>query len=349
MRTSPPLLLAAAIAGASFPGEASAALARIPHEIVPSVASAVLLTAPPADKFPASVLALSPGLVVPSSRCAAPARLPALASVLPAAEAPVAAATAGSSAASREPLESSASSSRARFEGPAAAAGASADSEIAPVAAPAASGHLHASLRHTTALKRSIAVGAIAAALEFAGGVFTGTLALKVDALHLISDRVLDAGVLFAAWVSRRAPNTAHGWLKSEALVPFVGALALAGMGLAMIPGAAAAFLHPAPVAGWSVLGFAAVSVISNLCSAAILRDHHGHIGVRGAFQHAVADAFGTFLVMIAGGAGLLFGWTFLMPFATAVLIAMLLRVAWNMGRPAWDALLDAAPPRAGR
>jgi cobalt-zinc-cadmium efflux system protein len=206
---------------------------------------------------------------------------------------------------------------------------------------------LAASPLHAAALKSSIAVGLTFAAIEFAGGLFTGTLALRADALHLAGDRALDAAALFAMWIARRPPTSrkTYGWLKAEAVFSLIGSLGIAAMGAAMVPGAVSAFLHPVPAGGWSVLGFAALSVISNLASAAMLRRHQdGHLGVRGAFLHALTDAVGTFGVMIAAAASLLWGVTWLMPLATAAMVVMVLRVAWELGRPAWDVLLDAVP-----
>ena len=206
---------------------------------------------------------------------------------------------------------------------------------------------LAANAQHGTALKSSIAVGLSFAALEFLGGLLTGTLALKVDALQLAGDRALDAAALFAVWLARRPPTSrkTYGWLKAEAVISFVGALVLAAMAVGMAPGVIAGFLHPAPVAGWGVLGFAAFGVASNLFSAAVLSRHQkGHQGVRGAFLHAVTDAFGTIGIMIAAAASLLWGWSFLVPAATAALVLLVLRVAWALGRPAWNVLIDSAP-----
>lgn len=206
---------------------------------------------------------------------------------------------------------------------------------------------LAASPLHAAALKSSIAIGLAFAAVEFAGGLMTGTLALRADALHLAGDRALDAAALLAMSIARRPPTSrkTYGWLKAEAVFSFVGALAIAAMGAWMVPGVYEAFLHPAPAAGWSVLGFAALSIVSNLASAYMLHRHQGaHLGVRGAFLHALTDAVGTFGVMVAAAASLLFGWTFLLPVATAAMVVMVLRVSWELGRPAWDVLLDSVP-----
>lgn len=206
---------------------------------------------------------------------------------------------------------------------------------------------LAASPLHAAALKSSIVVGLTFAVVEFAGGLFTGTLALRADALHLAGDRLLDAAALLAMSIARRPPTSrkTYGWLKAEAVFAFAGALGIAAMGLSMVPGVYEAFVHPAAASGWSVIGFAALSIVSNLISASMLHRHRAeHMGVRGAFLHAMTDAVGTFGVMLAAAASLVFRWTWLLPLATAAMVAMVLRVAWELGRPAWDVLLDSVP-----
>jgi cobalt-zinc-cadmium efflux system protein len=47
---------------------------------------------------------------------------------------------------------------------------------------------------------------------------------------------------------------------------------------------------------------------------------------------------------MLAAAASLLWGWSWLMPLATAAMVVMVLRVSWELGRPAWDVLLDSVP-----
>ena len=139
-------------------------------------------------------------------------------------------------------------------------------------------------LRQSAALKKSIAVGLSFAAVEFAGGAMTGTLALKADAAHLASDRVIDAAALLATSLGHRLPFGE----KTEAAFTLMGSFVIAGMGVGMIPGAVNGFLHPAPAASVSLLT----------------------------------------------------GRTFLMPAATAATVALVLRVAWETGKPAWKALL---------
>ncbi len=200
---------------------------------------------------------------------------------------------------------------------------------------------------HAGALLASIGVGLLFAGVEFTGGLLTGTPALCADALHLAGDRVADASLLYGMWRARRPPTSdkTFGSLKDAAALSLVGAVVIGVIGLAMLPAVHEGFVHPVAAHGWGVIGFAAFSIVSNSISAIILLRKSGHGGVRGVFMHALADAVGTFFIMLAVALNLLWGWTILMPLATLLVSVMILHVAYSeIGRPAWKLLADAVP-----
>ncbi|MDX6770097.1 MAG: cation diffusion facilitator family transporter, partial [Elusimicrobiota bacterium] len=210
----------------------------------------------------------------------------------------------------------------------------------------------------SSALKRSVAVGLFFAALEFAGGVFTGNAALKADALHLAGDRLLDATGLFALFLARRPPTgrRTYGFIKAEAVFALLGAMVIAGVALGMAPDAWTGlvsvwswlFAGGAALegAGWAVAGYASLGLVSNLFSGYLLMRHkEGSMTARAAFLHVMADAMGSGGIILSTALGALFGWTFLQPFVLAAIIFLILRTAWELGVPAWNVLMDAVPP----
>lgn len=209
-----------------------------------------------------------------------------------------------------------------------------------------------------SALKRSVVVGLTFAALELAGGVWTGNAALRADALHLAGDRLLDATGLFALYLARRPPSArrTYGFIKAEAVFALLGALVIAGVALGMAPDVwhgltavhAWLFLGAAalPSAGWPVAAYATLGLASNLFSGFLLMRHReGGMTARAAFLHVMADAMGSAGIILTTALGALFGWTFLQPFVFAAIVALILRTAWELGKPAWDVLMDAVPP----
>lgn len=210
----------------------------------------------------------------------------------------------------------------------------------------------------SSALKRSVVVGLTFAALEFAGGLLTGNAALKADALHLAGDRLLDATGIFALYLARRPPSArrTYGYIKAEAVFALLGALVIAGVAAGMVPDVwhglsgvyAWLFLGGAalPAAGWAVAAYASLGLVSNLFSGFLLLRHkEGSMTARAAFLHVMADAMGSAGIILTTAAGALLGWTFLQPLVFAFIVYLILHTAWELGKPAWDVLMDAVPP----
>jgi cobalt-zinc-cadmium efflux system protein len=200
---------------------------------------------------------------------------------------------------------------------------------------------------HEVALKRAIAVASIFVAVELAGGFLTGNVALKADSMHLAADQLINGAALFSIWMSRRPPNSrkSYGYLKVESVVGLLGAAAIAFMGFEMGLEAWRHLFNPGAAVTWSVALFALASLGANLCSALILWRHHGEsLSMKGAFLHSLTDAIGSFGVIVSVAAAVLLGWAWVTPVATALIVALIAKTAWGLGKPAWDVLLDAVP-----
>lgn len=200
---------------------------------------------------------------------------------------------------------------------------------------------------HEVALKRALAVSAVFVAIELVGGFTTGSTALKADATHLAADQLINAAALFSLWMGRRPPNSrkSYGYLKVESVVGLLGAGAIAVMGGEMAVEAwHRVFSGGAPLT-WSVAAFALASLASNLFTALILWRHHGDsLSVKGAFLHSLTDAIGSVGVIVSVAAAMLFGLAWVEPVAVALIVVMIARTAWELGRPAWNVLIDAVP-----
>lgn len=200
---------------------------------------------------------------------------------------------------------------------------------------------------HEVALKRAIVVASLFVAVELAGGFLTGNVALKADALHLAADQLINAAALFSIWMGRRPPNSrkSYGYLKVESVVGLLGAAAIAFMGFEMGAEAWQRLFAPGAPATWNVALFALASLGANLFSALILWRHHGEsLSMKGAFLHALTDAVGSAGVIVSVAAAILLGWAWVEPVAVALIVALIVKTAWELGKPAWDILIDAVP-----
>ncbi len=200
---------------------------------------------------------------------------------------------------------------------------------------------------HEVALKRALAVASVFVAVEVIGGLVTGNVALKADSMHLAADQLINGAALFSIWISRRPPNSrkSYGYLKVESVVGLLGAATIALMGFEMGVEAWHRLFSAGAPATWSVALFALASLASNLFTALILWRHHGEsLSMKGAFLHSATDAVGSLGVIVSVAAAILLGWAWVEPAAVALILVMIVKTAWELGKPAWDVLIDAVP-----
>ncbi len=203
---------------------------------------------------------------------------------------------------------------------------------------------------HEVALKRAIAVASLFVAVEMIGGFMTGNVALKADSMHLAADQLINGAALFSIWMARRPPNSrkSYGYLKVESIVGLLGSAAIAFMGVEMGVEAWHRLFTPGAAATWSVALFALASLAANLFSALILWRHHGEsLSMKGAFLHSMTDALGSIGVIVSVAAAILLGWAWVEPVAVALIVGLIVKTAWELGKPAWDVLIDAVPAGA--
>lgn len=190
---------------------------------------------------------------------------------------------------------------------------------------------------HEKALKLAMAVSLMFIAVELLGGFLTHSAALQADAVHLLSDQLINGAALFSAWLSRRTPG---GYPRVEAFVGFLAAGVIGWTGVELGLEAYSRFLVPGAAATWSVAAFALASLASNLSAALILRRHHGSsLGVKSAFLVALTDTVGSIGVIVSTAAAILFGWGWTEAVVTALIGAMIVKISWGLGKPAFKAL----------
>ena len=197
------------------------------------------------------------------------------------------------------------------------------------------------------ALKLALAVTLAFAAVEAAGGLISGSLALLADAGHMVTDAASLALSLGAAWIAQR-PRTAaktYGWYRVEILAAlFNGAFLLAVTGWIVVE-ALGRMLSPQPVRADVLLAVASLGLIANLFAVKVLHGaHHESLNVRGAYLHVLSDVLGSVGAIGAGVIIWLTGWSLADPLISLGLSLLLLSSALRLVRRSLDVLLEAAP-----
>ena len=185
--------------------------------------------------------------------------------------------------------------------------------------------------------------------VEIVAGWVYNSMALLADGWHMSSHAVAIGLSAFAYAAARRHagdPRFAFGTWKIEILGGFASAVFLLVVAVMMVLGSVERLIDPQPIHFPEAMAIAAVGLVVNLVSAAILGrahdGHHGHdphahggdhhehhhhdLNLKSAYLHVLADALTSVLAIVALGGGWLYGWSWLDPvmgIAGAVLVAV--------------------------
>jgi len=184
-------------------------------------------------------------------------------------------------------------------------------------------------------------------AIEAAGGIATGSLALLADAGHNLADVV----GLLAAWgavaLGRRRPSgrRTYGLRRSSILIAVVNAvLLLVGMG-ALAWEAIGRMHAPATVPGLAIGLIALAGLVVNGATALLFRRGREHdLNRRAAFLHMVADAAVSAGVAVAGLVLWATGAAWIDPLVSLLIVAVVVWSTWGLLRDGLDLALDAVP-----
>ena len=177
-------------------------------------------------------------------------------------------------------------------------------------------GHDHAGLpADAGSLKRLVTVLALTSTVlvvEVIGAAIAGSLALLVDAGHMLTDV---AGLLLAiaaAWLVRRpaTPERTWGFLRAEIVGAAAQAAVLLAVGVYILVEAVRRLLEPPELSSGAMVVFGAVGLAANLLGLWLLaRGRRENMNMRAAFLEVANDALGSVAVLVAAASIGLFGW----------------------------------------
>ncbi|WP_417508547.1 cation diffusion facilitator family transporter [Microbacterium sp.] len=190
-------------------------------------------------------------------------------------------------------------------------------------------GHSHGT-GNATPRRRLIIAFSITASffvVEVVGAVITGSLALLVDAAHMLTDVIGLAMAVTAAHLMNRPPTPryTYGLRRTEVLGALAQATLLLGVGLfALVEGVRRLF-EPPEIASGSLLFFGIIGLVANIASLLVLVGGRGqNLNMRAAFLEVVNDALGSVAVIASAILIALFGW-YQADAVAGVLIALLI------------------------
>jgi cobalt-zinc-cadmium efflux system protein len=215
---------------------------------------------------------------------------------------------------------------------------------------PAGDGHDHAVRPDADRRYLAVALGLIVAflAFEITAGVVGHSLTLLADAGHMLTDVGALAASLVAARLATRPPSETHTYGLKRAEI-----LAAAGNGITLLIvstlisfEAVVRLIHPQTVHGALLIMVALVGVAVNIAASMTLsRADRRSLNVEGAFQHIVTDLYAFIGTVVAGIVIVTTGFRRADPIASLIVVALMVRAAITLLRPALRILVEATPP----
>ncbi|MEA2664609.1 MAG: cobalt-zinc-cadmium efflux system protein [Candidatus Eremiobacteraeota bacterium] len=223
----------------------------------------------------------------------------------------------------------------------------------------------------TGRLRLALIATAAVAALEVAGGIRAGSLALLSDAAHVTMD-VVALAIALAAAVAAKRPATqrqTYGFARYEILAALANGALLTAVTVLVVLEAGRRFAHPETPAGGLMAAVAGIGLAVNLAVGALLlrgartgqahgHGHgHGHgvsgpghepsLNLRAALLHVAGDALGGAAVVAGGLIIARTGAAWLDPLLSLLVSAIIVAGVVGIVRQATDVLLESAPGHA--
>jgi len=194
-----------------------------------------------------------------------------------------------------------------------------------------------------------VALGLIVGFLVFevAAALVGHSLALLADAGHMLTDVGAIGASLIAAGLAARPPTETHtfGLKRAEIFAAALNGITLLVVSAVIAFEAVGRLLRPPAVHGSVLIVVAGVGVAVNLVATMTLsRANRRSLNVEGAFQHIVTDLYAFVGTVAAGIVIVVTGFRRADPIASLVVVALMVRAAVTLLRPALRILVEATP-----
>ncbi|MCI4660171.1 cation diffusion facilitator family transporter [Cryobacterium zhongshanensis] len=182
---------------------------------------------------------------------------------------------------------------------------------------------------------------------EVIGAILTGSLALLIDAAHML----VDAGglliALVAATLVTRAATARRTWgyARAEVLAATVQAAVLLAVGIFVFVEGIQRLIAPPEIASGQLLVFGVIGLVGNIASITVLASgRDSSFNLRAAFLEVVNDALGSVAVIVAAIVIAMTGWTRADAVVAMLIGVLILPRTFTLLRETVDVLLESTP-----
>ena len=207
--------------------------------------------------------------------------------------------------------------------------------------------HTHGTESSHGRLAVALTLSAAILIAEVIGAIVTGSLALVIDAGHVLTDVGGLALALVASSLVRRPPTSKRTWGfgRAEVLSATAQAAVLLAVGLFVLVQGIQRLITPTPVASNQLLVFGIIALVGNVASLIVLSARRSaNFNLRAAFLEVMNDALGSVAVIAASIVISLTGWTRADAVAALLIGALILPRSLLLLRDTVDVLLESTP-----
>ncbi|MEE1622730.1 cation diffusion facilitator family transporter [Zafaria sp. Z1313] len=208
-------------------------------------------------------------------------------------------------------------------------------------------GHHHAPQSHRGRLAIAFAITATILVAEVIGALITGSLALLVDAAHMLTDAGGLLMALIAATLATR-PTTSRrtwGYLRAEVLAAGAQAAVLLAVGVYVFSEGIQRLVSPPEISSSGLLLFGIIGLVGNIASMLVLSAGRGaNLNMRAAFLEVVNDALGSVAVIVSAIVIATTGWERADALAGMLISVLIVPRTLKILREAGSILLETAP-----
>ena len=184
-------------------------------------------------------------------------------------------------------------------------------------------------------------------AFEVVAAIASHSLALLADAGHMLTDATALGAAIWALTLAARPASAVwtFGLRRAEILAAAANGVMLAVMAVLVAYDALERLVDPPRVEGRTLVVVALIGVAVNLAATLVLaRANRQSLNVEGAFRHVVTDLYAFIATAVAGVAVLAFGLRRADPIASLVVVALMVRAAWQLLGSSGRILLQGTP-----
>ncbi|MBZ2194817.1 cation diffusion facilitator family transporter [Occultella gossypii] len=207
--------------------------------------------------------------------------------------------------------------------------------------------HAHPPTTHRGRLAIAFAITATILVSQVIGALITGSLALLVDAGHMVTDAGGLLMALLAATLMARPATSRRtwGWRRIEILAAGAQAALLFAVGIYALIEGVRRLLEPPEIGATGTLIFGIIGLAGNVAAIAVLSTgRDANLNMRAAFLEVVNDALGSVAVIVSALIIAFTGWTRADALAGIAIAVLIAPRALAVLRTAGRVLLETTP-----